>query len=81
MAKQSVMKHLLDENQFDIVAVTESKWDQDHPIIESHNECKWIGNNRVNRLGGRHGFLIRTKTISVNNENLESMNDDWKGYG
>ena len=52
------------------MAVTESKHDEDHPIIEIHDDYIWICKNRVNGSGDGVRLLISTNSISVNDDNF-----------
>ena len=70
------MKCLLDHNALDIIALAETKRNNDHPVIELHNDYQWIGKNRVSGNGGGVGFMINTKKVSVLEDNLLSSQTD-----
>ena len=70
LSKQIQIEQVLNENRFDIVAIAESKRDQDHPVSHLHSEYKWIGKNRVHKQGGGIGFLYNSNTVSINNDDL-----------
>lgn len=76
MVKQKQVKQLLYDKTLDIIAITESKRNTDHPVIELHRDYKWIGKDRVNGIGGGVGFLLNSKSISVNDDNLLGSKTD-----
>ena len=71
------MKHFLSETPLDIIALTETKRNDNHIISDMPTGYNWIGKNRANGLGGGIGFLFNTATVSVNDNNLlNSMSDE-----
>ena len=44
-------KQLLSSNSIDIVPVTKSKRNSNHPLIESDSDYGWISKDRLARLG------------------------------
>lgn len=63
-------------NNTDIVAITESKRNDDYPIGEMHTDFKWIGKNRADSLGGGIGLTYNTNAVSITDEDiLGSLND------
>ena len=67
---------MLASNQTDLIAITESTRNEDHPLIECHPDYQWIGKNRVDKLGGGIGMMFNTKTMSIIEEGLmNSLND------
>ena len=70
------MKSMLMKQPFDIVAITESKRSDDHPVSELHHNYKWIGKNRSANGGGGIGFLLNNKTVPITDANLLNSQDD-----
>ena len=76
LVKQELMKKLLDEEKMDIVALTETKRNDDHPVSNLHHNYNWIGKNRSNGRGGGIGFIYNSKSISVIDDNLLNSKAD-----
>ena len=71
------MKHFISKSPLDIIALTETKRNEDHIISDMPIGYNWIGKNRANGLGGGIGFMYNTATVSVNDNNLlNSMHDE-----
>jgi exonuclease III len=71
------MKHLLSQHKFDLVAISESKRDADHPVTEIHNDYTWIGKDRTKGKGGGIGFLCNKNSLSIQDDDLlNSKSDD-----
>ena len=69
MVKQELIKHLLEENR-QFIALTETKWNDNHAVTELHNNYNWISKNRSNGKGGEIGFMYKSKNVSLNENNL-----------
>ena len=75
------MKEMLDVHKLDMIAICESQRNDDHPVVEMHEDYIWLGKNRKDGMGGGVGFLCNKKSISVNDDNLlESKVDDYERY-
>ena len=76
LAKQHQMKVILDNESFDIFAITESKRNDDYPVTEISKDYTWIGKNRTENSGGGIGLLYNSKKMSPVNLNLLNSMDD-----
>ena len=72
------MKDVLTRNHFDIIGLTETKRNPDHPVTEIHKDYAWIGKDRVNGIGGGIGFMYSQKSISIQDDNLLNSRQDEK---
>ena len=73
------MKQLLQKHNIDIVAISESKRDDDHPVINIHPDYAWIGKNRSTGKGGGVGFMLNKNSVSVTDGILlNSMDDEFE---
>ena len=77
--KQKLLKDIPERHSFDIYAITGSKRNEDHPVIELHDDYYWIGKDRIIKDDGGIGLLYHNKKISIVNDNLlNSKNDDFE---
>ena len=76
VTKQMLMKSILDEHKFDVIALCETKRDDDHPVTEMHENYKWIGKNRTKGGGGGIGFLCSNNSIIEDDNLLNSKCDN-----
>lgn len=60
----------------DIIAIVETRRNDDHPVSNLHNDYSWIGKNRLNGMGGGIGFLCNSKSVSVMDDNLLNSKTD-----
>ena len=76
VAKQELMKHLLRENNLDIIALSETKRNDDHPVTELAKNYNWIGKNRMNGRDGGIGFVYNSKTVTLADDSLLNSKSD-----
>ena len=74
-AKQGLLKMMLSQEKFDIVAFVETQRDDDHPVSEVHGDYAWIGKNRKDGKGGGIGFMTNAKSVTVLDHNLLNFMD------
>ena len=60
----------------DIIAPTETKRNDNHPVTELHNNYNCIGKNRSNGKVGGIGFMYNSKHVSLNDDNLLNSKSD-----
>ncbi len=70
------MNHLLGESHFDIIALTETRRNENNIVTDLKENYKWIGKDRINGKGGGISFLYTEKYVTVTNDNLLSSSDD-----
>ena len=70
------MKHMLSENKFDIIGLTETRRNKDSPVFEIPHNFKWLGKDRTSNKGGGIGFFVNIKTVSIDNDNLLNSQSD-----
>ena len=61
IAKQHLMNNILTQHAMDIVGISESKRNGDHPVTKVHPYYSQIGKDRQDGIGGGVGFLYNTK--------------------
>ena len=79
LAKQKLLQHILEKEKLDMVLVTESKRNIDHPVTEIHPDYSWLGKNRTKGNGGGLGIMYNRNYITLSDDNLlNSMNDNYE---
>lgn len=77
LAKQELMKQVLESTNCDLMLIAESKRDIDHPVTEIHHNYSWIGKDRNKDNGGGLGLMYNRNTVTILDDNLlGSMDDD-----